>query len=155
MNWEAVGAVGDLLGGTAVLITLIYLALQVKDARNALKAQTAQNRTAIAIDLGKWLSELRRRYPVESEYDEEAKVQMMHYLSGNMLHLQNLYYQRKIGNLDEFFEGSISARGFLHLKNSHFNRESWKLLSQIPAFNEEFVRFVNETLESDRSHGDA
>ena len=155
MNWEAIGAIGDLLGGTAVLITLLYLALQVKDARNALKAQTAQNRTAIAIDLAKWLAELRRQYPDEAEYDEEARVQMMHHLSSNMLHLQNLYYQRKIGNLDEFFQGSISARGFRHLKDSRFNLESWKQLSQYPAFDKEFVRFVNEAIESDHNHGGA
>ena len=30
MNWEAIGAVGEILGAAAVLITLVYLATQVK-----------------------------------------------------------------------------------------------------------------------------
>lgn len=30
MNWEAIGAVGESLGGVAVLVTLIYLAVQVR-----------------------------------------------------------------------------------------------------------------------------
>ena len=30
MNWEAIGAVGELLGATAVLVTLVYLARQIK-----------------------------------------------------------------------------------------------------------------------------
>ncbi len=30
MNWDAIGAVGEILGGLAVLITLIYLTQQIK-----------------------------------------------------------------------------------------------------------------------------
>lgn len=33
MNWEAVGAVGELLGSVAVLATLVYLAVQVSHAK--------------------------------------------------------------------------------------------------------------------------
>lgn len=30
MNWEAIGAVGEALGSIAVLVTLIYLAIQIR-----------------------------------------------------------------------------------------------------------------------------
>ncbi len=30
MNWDAIGAIGEILGATAVLITLVYLATQVR-----------------------------------------------------------------------------------------------------------------------------
>jgi hypothetical protein len=33
MNWDAIGAVGEILGATVVFITLIYLAIQVKHAK--------------------------------------------------------------------------------------------------------------------------
>jgi hypothetical protein len=33
VNWEAIGAVGEILGATAVLITLVYLSRQVGHAR--------------------------------------------------------------------------------------------------------------------------
>lgn len=35
MNWDAIGAVGELLGATAVLVTLIYLAVQVRQGNSA------------------------------------------------------------------------------------------------------------------------
>jgi hypothetical protein len=35
MNWEAIGAVGEILGAAAVVGTLIYLASQVRYAKNA------------------------------------------------------------------------------------------------------------------------
>ena len=37
MNWEAIGAVGELLGSLAVLLTLIYLALQVRHSKELLE----------------------------------------------------------------------------------------------------------------------
>ena len=30
MNWEAIGAVGEIVGATAVVVTLIYVAVQVR-----------------------------------------------------------------------------------------------------------------------------
>jgi hypothetical protein len=40
MNWDAIGAIGEILGALSVLITLIYLATQVSEAKRATKAQT-------------------------------------------------------------------------------------------------------------------
>ena len=39
MNWDAIGAVGEIIGGVAVLVTLIYLAIQVRHARRAQQAE--------------------------------------------------------------------------------------------------------------------
>ena len=35
MNWDAIGAVGEILGAGAVVVTLAYLAIQVRYAKNA------------------------------------------------------------------------------------------------------------------------
>ena len=37
MNWEALGAVGELLGAAAVVLTLLYLARQIADQSRALE----------------------------------------------------------------------------------------------------------------------
>ena len=34
VNWEAIGAIGEILGAIAVLVTLIYLASQIKQSNN-------------------------------------------------------------------------------------------------------------------------
>jgi hypothetical protein len=39
MNWEAIGAVGEIVGAQAVLVTLIYLAIQVRHTRRAQQAE--------------------------------------------------------------------------------------------------------------------
>ena len=40
MNWEAIGAVGEIVGAMAVVITLVYLALQTRHSAAATKSST-------------------------------------------------------------------------------------------------------------------
>lgn len=42
MNWEAIGAVGEILGAAAVVLTLLYLALQVRQNTLAVTSSTQQ-----------------------------------------------------------------------------------------------------------------
>ena len=42
MNWEAIGAIGEIIGAIAVLLTIIYLADQIKQNTKAVKAATQQ-----------------------------------------------------------------------------------------------------------------
>ena len=45
MNWDAIGAVGEMLGAIAVFVTLGYLAVQVKRARPEARRALRQGRT--------------------------------------------------------------------------------------------------------------
>ena len=40
MNWEAIGAIGEITGALAVLVTLAYLATQVRQNTKAIRAST-------------------------------------------------------------------------------------------------------------------
>jgi hypothetical protein len=56
MNWDAIGAVGELLGSFAVLVTLGYLAIQVRHARAEARRALSQgrmeaNRALLLLDL--------------------------------------------------------------------------------------------------------
>ena len=51
MNWEAIGAIGEVFGSVAVLATLIYLAVQVRQAKRQLKLNSVQIRAGHARDL--------------------------------------------------------------------------------------------------------
>ena len=44
MNWDAIGAVGQMLGSLAVFITLGYLAVQVRHARGEMQRSVMQSR---------------------------------------------------------------------------------------------------------------
>ena len=40
MNWEAIGAIGEILGAVAVLVTLVYLAAQIRQNSRFVQAAT-------------------------------------------------------------------------------------------------------------------
>ena len=42
MNWTAIGAVGELIGGLVVVVSLFYLALQIRQNTNAIRSSTQQ-----------------------------------------------------------------------------------------------------------------
>jgi hypothetical protein len=45
MNWEAIGAIGELFGALAVVLTLIYLATQVRQNTLAMRVAAKQEIT--------------------------------------------------------------------------------------------------------------
>ena len=115
MNWEAIGAVGEISGALAVVLTLLYLARQVNESRKTTIAQIYQGRAdAASRSLG--------RYPIgarlaslmalsddgEEVFDqvsEEEREQLSFYLFDLMVRLDNVYFQYRQGLLPEdFFE---------------------------------------------------
>ena len=50
MNWEAIGAVGEIVGALAVLLTLFYLASQVRQSNKATQSE-------IESQMGEWWSQ--------------------------------------------------------------------------------------------------
>jgi hypothetical protein len=51
MNWEAVGAVAEVSGALLVLVTLAYLAVQVRDAKDQMRRSVQQVRQSTLRDL--------------------------------------------------------------------------------------------------------
>jgi hypothetical protein len=51
MNWEAIAAIGQMLGSIAVFVTLGYLAIQVKHARQESRRALSQGRSEAHRDL--------------------------------------------------------------------------------------------------------
>ncbi|MFT7528547.1 MAG: hypothetical protein ACI9LY_003709 [Arenicella sp.] len=44
MNWEAVGEIGEIVGAVAVIVTLAYLAIQIRQNSNLARATIRENR---------------------------------------------------------------------------------------------------------------
>lgn len=51
MNWDAVGAIGEILGATAVIVTLAYLAKQVRQTKEAQQSSGLDHRTQAILPL--------------------------------------------------------------------------------------------------------
>lgn len=55
MNWEALGAIAELCGAVAVVATLVYLAVQVRQNSRLIEASLAESHVAAANELPRLL----------------------------------------------------------------------------------------------------
>ena len=100
MNWEAVGAVGEIVGAIAVLITLAYLALQVRQNTAALRSAATQGAHDQVGDLYRILSTDSEMAMIFvrgcTNPDELSDIETAKYFSfliHTMFYLQNWYTQ--------------------------------------------------------------
>ena len=56
MNWEALGAIAEMIGGVAVLFTLIYLAIQVRQGTAVSREAILRNQTDRNMDNSKFIA---------------------------------------------------------------------------------------------------
>jgi hypothetical protein len=106
MNWEAIGAVGEVLGAATVLITLGYLAVQIRQ-----NTQVMQNSAlGAALDFHR-LFDRNERYIAllaksqrKEELTLEDRAHMVERFLAIMRELESIWYQKQLGTLspDQF-----------------------------------------------------
>ncbi len=112
MNWEAIGAIGEILGAIAVLVTLVYLAAQIRQNSRFVKAATyhstsrARNEFNFAVATTPELSALLVRARDDSTSFDAEERQRFNSLMWGLFNL---------------FEDSLIQR-----TNGLLTRESWE-----------------------------
>ncbi len=113
MNWDALGAIGEVLGAGAVIVTLAYLAIQVRHGKSMLEAnhnlavgQAYQFRAAITSDnfraqlANHDLIAIRVKEARGEELTEvENGAKQVMFALGHFAY-DNLYYQHSLGLVD-------------------------------------------------------
>ena len=51
MNWDAIGALGEVTGAILLLGSLLYVGIQIRDTKRQMMASAAQSRTESFIEL--------------------------------------------------------------------------------------------------------
>jgi hypothetical protein len=161
MNWEAIGAIGEILGAIAVVITVLYLARQTRASAKAV-VSASRNASAIAIseidreDAGN--PELARvvhksmQDPI-AEYDEIEWLRFTTFARS----LFGLYEEQYMQSLDGTTDASAgevqvaAAIGFLELPawEKYWDREG----GEDTWFRRQFIDAVNLRLTSARIRG--
>ncbi|MFT4562269.1 MAG: hypothetical protein ACI9BW_002013 [Gammaproteobacteria bacterium] len=60
MNWDALGAIGDLIGGIAVIGSLVYVGLQVRQSNAISKSESLRELASEAKELFLWYGDQER-----------------------------------------------------------------------------------------------
>jgi hypothetical protein len=117
VNWEAIGAVSETIGAIAVIITLVYLAIQIRQNTSTLKSgatqgahdQSSQLYETLASDpdLGEIFA---RGLEAPDTLDQRETARFFAVLMSASFKLQNWYLQTRSGAIDEeLFESWIKV----------------------------------------------
>ncbi len=150
LNWDAIGALGEVAGAVGVIVTLIYLAIQVRQNTSVTRASTAQHMTNnwVLVNLEMTRSQVTTKNIDFSMPPDELQIVLSFWRS--MFHQwSNCQYQYRHGSLDELLYLPTE------MEMSHFPRDqtigpnlraAWSVTRFV--INAEFQQFVDDIIEN-------
>ena len=144
MNWEAAGAIGEIIGAIAVVATLGYLASQIRQSRKATLAEIYQNRAhsrganslAVALNASNF-HEIAFRF--ETSLNEMSAFEAVALLSEQEKYLLSMFHHDLMVRLDnvnfQYQQGFISEE-YMDTVRIGLRRfvPIWKALGMEPHF---------------------
>lgn len=145
MNWDAVGSIAEMVAAIAVIISLLYLAAQVRHGIAAAKATAYQE---VYRDLRDTLTGVENE-PIPKlirgeQLSEEELAMLPKVLLLRMRAYENWWIQKREGILgDDIFEAYISH--MTNTLNSSIAKKWWR--EQPVEFIPEFRQFVSDRIK--------
>lgn len=150
MNWDAIGAIGEILGAIAVLVTLVYLARQIHLNTNEIRASRVEGTLRDQSTYNRMLAEdpdLARIYWIAVEdvekLSEDDKRRWLHLCSVMLRNSEIAYYHYRQGHLPDPIHLSREKWIRRFMGTSGF-RWWWKQYSDV--LDPEFVEYVDRVL---------
>ena len=165
MDIMELGALGEFIGAIAVVVTLVYLALQVRHGREALTANTRELEQSSRLQIAEAYqarascmmshymdvvqSDLPEIHQKRSEHDEASltladRFRNHHGLMAKYTHLDNVHFQHQKGFIDdEYYDSFFRAGVGLVLPSLIYSAPGL-----VGAWRKSFRKDVLETLEA-------
>ena len=149
MNMTDVATWGQLISSAAVLVTLVYLAVQTKQTATLMRSESRQS----LIEQDMHLLSVQMQWPtivtdwfVEGEITMENKARLWSFLFAFMRTREHQWLQYKSGVLDEAtWEAYLSATHIVI--GSERNRSWWTTMGRHSVFDPVFAEAVDAVLE--------
>ena len=159
MNWEAVGAVAEIMGSVAVIGTIFYLAVQVGHAAAVAKATAQQTAAQMSIESmavtldSQILSSASRKATSGEELTPEELSNYIRWVWLRMRVIENAYFQYRQGLLESDAWRGYSVTMIAHLNTGSVAQPYWERVSR--GYSENFVAEVTRILEWASMRGDS
>jgi len=149
MNWDAVGAIGEIIGAAAVVATLGYLAIQMRQANLHAKSQVRQRmieQTQDELYVAVNDPSIHELFVRDETLDPNEQVKLNAYLVSFMRQREWEWFQYEDGVIDKRAHESYYAVIPL-LLGTERTRRWWERVGK-SGFDKGFVLEVNERLKS-------
>lgn len=146
MDWDAIGAIGEIVGALAVVISLVYLGAQIRnqnrESRSAAVREILEGfRTEISAFRNSDLAELLKRGGQEFEaLSDTEKIQFIAMIQGPFRLWEEAYLQYEDDRLSKQLWNGIHAqmRDFFSMKGT---QKVWELRAH--TYSEDFQAYVD------------
>ena len=150
MDWEAIGAVGEILGAIGVIITLGYLASQIRQNTRATRSQSVQSLAESGATMNAMIiedSEVAQIFATGmSNYQalpKEDRLRFRFLIGQWMLAYESVFVQHKMGAIDEYIFDSRMRNLELWL-NTEGGLAAWDTAKEM--YSQEYVQYVEENV---------
>lgn len=148
MNWDAIGAIGETLGALGVLITVGYLAVQLRQNTQALKTSALRSAEDVVL-----LTEKNERYIAhvmkvqrKEKLTEEERAQTVERFLTIMRTFERIWQEHKLGSVTQYqFEQHLDLLRWA--MSSPATRLMWGYLAQ--TFDPGYRAIVEEKVLAD------
>ncbi len=151
MNWVAIGAGGELVSGLAVIVSLVYLGVQLRQTKLSLRANIKQAAAAAGLHalesiynspyMPAILAKLRDSEPLTAENTER----LLPFIHGQHRHMEGNHFLAMSGDLPmDMLEGNRTLFGETGWFNSELGRQHWEQLRT--AFDPTYRQWVDEMM---------
>lgn len=133
MNWDAFGAIAEFGGAIAVVVSLIYLAIQVRQNTRAIRGQTAHAVTERQQEELHWSHEIAdiftKAIETPRELDSAEAWSLSEWMSAAVVMRQNEYRQFRLGLLERG-AWEQSEQVILMLLSFPWGRNWWRVVGR-------------------------
>jgi len=151
INWEALGAIANVLAAVGVIATLIYLSIQIRQNTKAVRSSSIQNlvqsfstTAQAALENGYIIPLLLKANAGADALTEEQRAQLHFWFIMTFRRFEGVYFQRDLGIVDaEVIDGF--ERSHIAVLASKTAQEWWANSKEI--FNSGFVSYVEDLLQ--------
>ena len=153
MNWDAISAVGEIVGAAAVFVSLIYLASQIRQNTNTLRADAGTQAQMEWSKFNQMISQHPERDTLVRVFDPSEKVEnfddkewtvVLFLLRSFAQQVEAQYFQYRAKLLDpEVWEAYIGA--FCGIIRFPVVAEWWKVETTLPIYTASFLNVVEST----------
>jgi len=162
MNWDAIGAIAELLGAVGVIASLVYLARQIRDGQRALRAGSYQQlRQDLFSAFNQGANDPQTARAIRAgmanfvELDEADAHQFNFWIHGVIHSYDNAFYQYRMGMLDDERWEMHRTDIVVFFANNPGVAQWWRQThGQRSAFSSQFVALVEEILGGEGEGGD-
>ena len=118
MNWEAIGAVAELFGATGVILSLIYVAVQIRHSREMVK----QNTSAVELESTRAITEeVRNMFDLITSNRDLAEIVSRAAGGSHLEAADRMRYYTFFNNLYRSYENAYLFRQRGVLESGHWH----------------------------------